>query len=293
MQQNLELASDNATLHGPYRYVWGNVIAIGALHVLCLLAPMTFTWSGLTLAIVLSWITGSLGITLCFHRLLTHRSFETPKWVEYILTIFGCLTWQGGPIHWVGTHRLHHRDSDKPGDPHSPHDGFSWAHMVWCLTTPLDYDPRDAAKDMSRDRVLRAIDNWFWIPQFVLAGVLFGIGSWLYDLHVGLSWFIWGVAVRTVFVYHITWFVNSAAHTWGYRNFKTTDDSRNNWWVALLSFGEGWHNNHHAYQRSAAHGMRWWEIDITYWVIQAMETVGLAWNVVRPQAAMAGGKQPD
>jgi len=250
------------------------------MHAGCLLAPFFFTWSGLGLAVGLWWLCGGLGICLCFHRLLTHRSFRTPKIVEYILTILGTMNWQGSPICWVGTHRIHHKHSDSDEDPHSPRHGFNWAHMLWCLTRvrPGQRSPRLAALDLQRDRIMAWIDRLHFLPQFVLAGALFAIGHFAFD--AGLSWLFWGVCVRTVWVYHVTWFVNSASHTWGYQTFDTGDDSKNTWWVALLGFGEGWHNNHHAVQRSAAHGMRWWEIDTTYWVIKAMSWVGLARDVV-------------
>lgn len=251
-----------------------SVLAIGGLHVGCLLAPFTFTWGALGVAVLLWWATGALGICLCYHRLLTHRSFKTPKAVEYALTVLGTLNWQGGPMEWVGTHRLHHAHSETDEDPHSPRHGFNWSHALWCLVKHNDYDPCSAARDLARDPVMVLLDRYHYVPQALLAALLFALGGW--------PWVVWGVCVRVVFTYHATWFVNSAAHTWGYRNFETDDDSRNNWWVSVLAFGEGWHNNHHALQRSARHGMRWWEIDLTYLTIQAMSLVGLAWSVVTP-----------
>jgi len=264
--------------------LWGNVIAIGGLHVGALLAPFFFSWSAVGVAVFLWWISGGLGICLGYHRLLTHRSFETPKMVEYALTIFGNLTWQGAPIRWVGTHRMHHRDSDTETDPHSPRHGFSWAHAFWCLMEdPLGRDPRELAKDMQRDRVHLLLDRYFWVPQIVLAVLLHALGGW--------PWVIWGICVRTVFSYHATWFVNSAAHTWGYRNFETRENSHNTWWVALLSFGEGWHNNHHAFARSARHGLRWWELDLTYLTIRVMQALGLARDVYAVEWKAVRGKK--
>ncbi len=272
----------SAAVGGTYRsqlafsnVLWLNVLAIGTLHVLCVFAPMTFSWSALALMFALSWLCGGLGICLGYHRLLTHRSFKTPAWMEYTLALLGCMNWQGGPVHWVGIHRIHHNESDQPDDPHSPQHGFTWAHILWCMIREPDgCDPRNAARDLRRDPIHAFIDDWYWVPQFALAGLLYLLGGW--------SWVIWGVCVRTVFVYHATWFVNSASHTWGYRNYETTDGSKNLWWVALLSFGEGWHNNHHAFQRSAAHGLRWWEFDPTHWTIRLMQLVGLARDVVTP-----------
>lgn len=263
---------------------WPVTIAILSMHVAAVLAvlPRFFSWSGFFIFIGLVWLTGAIGITLCYHRLLTHRSFRTPKWLEYLLTIIGTLAWQGGPVQWVGVHRLHHKHSDEEADPHTPKHGFTWAHMLWCMHRGVtgDRSPQSAALDLYRDPVLRWIDRLFWIPQFGLAAVLFFLGQWAGGL--GWSWLIWGVCVRVVFVYHGTWFVNSASHTWGYRNFKTTDNSTNLWWVALLGFGEGWHNNHHAHQRSAAHGLRWFEFDLTYWTIRLMALLGLARDIVLP-----------
>ncbi|MCE9589790.1 MAG: fatty acid desaturase [Planctomycetes bacterium] len=267
------------------RLDWPVIIAFTIIHLLALAAPFTFTWSGLALALFFMWFTACLGITLCYHRLLTHRSFTVPKWLEYTLTIIGTLNWQGGPIHWVGTHRLHHAESDQPADPHSPRHGTLWAHIKWtCFKDGKDFKPYDAAKDLTRDPVLAAIDRWFFIPQFALAIILYAI-AWSIGGHaLAISWFIWVSCLRTVVVWHGTWAVNSASHLWGYRNFKTTDDSRNNWWVAMLSFGEGWHNNHHAYQRSAAHGLRWWEFDMTWLTIRFLALIGLAKNVVVPES---------
>lgn len=261
---------------------WTAIIGIGGMHLACLAAPFYFSWSALGIAVLLWWLAGGLGTCLCYHRLLTHRSFKTPKPVEYFLTLLGTLNWEGGPVWWVGTHRIHHRHSDMPDDPHSPHHGFNWAHILWLFFKPAPgMEPANAAKDLQRDPVMAFIDKYHYVPQFILAGLLFGLGQWAGGQ--GLAWVVWGVAVRVVFTYHATWFVNSAAHTWGYRNYETTDDSRNNWFVALLAFGEGWHNNHHAAQRSAAHGHRWWEIDLTYLTIRAMGLVGLATAIVPPE----------
>lgn len=265
---------------------WGNVLGIAIAHFGSILAlfPMFFSWSAVVVLAVLFYCCGSLGMCVGYHRLLTHRSFQTFKPVEYLLTILGMLNMQGGPLRWVGTHRLHHKESDGPQDPHSPQHGFTWSHILWCMIKrPDGRDPLSASKDLQRDKALVAIDRLYVLWQLILAAILFGLGWWwLGSWAGGVGFVVWGVCVRTVISYHATWFVNSAAHTWGYRNFNTADGSRNNWWVALLSFGEGWHNNHHAQQRSAAHGMRWWEIDVTYWTIRAMELVGLARRVVRP-----------
>lgn len=262
---------------------WSVVLGIAAMHLGSLAAPFYFTWSGLAVMILFVWLTGNVGITLCYHRLLTHRSFKTPKWFEYFITLMGCLAWQGGPIQWVGVHRIHHRHSDDEDDPHTPNHGFGWAHMFWCMRKDPGGKRRaeDAAKDLQRDVVHRLINRYFWVPQLPLLAVMYFAGQWIAD--AGVSWLLWGVCVRVVLVYHGTWFVNSASHTWGYRNYETKDQSTNLWWVALVSFGEGWHNNHHAHQRSAAHGLRWFELDITYWTIRFLGLIGLARHIVLPK----------
>jgi fatty-acid desaturase len=152
------------------------------------------------------------------------------------------------------------------------------------MKEPPGFQPRDAAKDLQRDPVMVWIDRYHYVPQFALAAALLGIGWLIGGPLMGLSYVVWGVCVRTIFTFHATWFVNSAAHTWGYQSHDTGDDSKNNWWVAVLSFGEGWHNNHHAAQRAAAHGRRWWEVDMTYWTIKAMSWVGLAREIVPVKA---------
>ena len=258
---------------------------IAGLHLAACAAPFTFTWSGLVVFGILYVITG-LGITLGYHRLLTHRSFHTNRVVEFLLTLSGVLANQDGPLTWVGTHRKHHTHSDEHDDPHSPEHGFWWSHFGWWMRP----EPRDAnrdffnVKDLARDPMHRMFERFHWLFPLLLAGVLYGLGElWSGQGQLGsgsgLSWVIWGVAARTVFVYHATWLVNSAAHTWGYQGFQTGDKSRNLWWVALVTFGEGWHNNHHAHQRSAAHGLRWWEFDITYMLIRSMAWLGLARDI--------------
>lgn len=272
---------------------WTVIGGIGAMHAVAALAlvPGLFSWSGLALLLALIWISGGLGITLCYHRLLTHRAFKTPTWFEYVLTTLGCLAWQGGPMTWVGVHRLHHKHADTDHDPHSPRHGFTWSHILWMLHREIEgIRGEDAAKDLKRRPGMRWMDRLHWLPQLLIAAGLFGlgwaIGGWL----LGLSWIVWGVAVRTVVVFHATWFVNSASHTWGYQNYtETNDDSTNLWWVALLSFGEGWHNNHHRHPRSAAHGLRRFELDPTWWTIQGLARLGLAYDIHYPPAEKLPG----
>ena len=263
----------------PKKYnIW--VIAwVLIMHLGLLAAPFTFTWPAFFLFAILSWVTGGLGITLCYHRLLTHRSFKAPKPVEYFLTFLGVLSSEGGPINWVARHRIHHAYPDTEDDPHSPRKGFWWSHMFWLfrhrpiLDVYKFYSPW--AKDLVRDPFHRFINSTHGLYQ-----ILLGIGLFLWG---GWPFLVWGLFVRTIFVYHITWFVNSATHKWGYKTYAVNDDSSNLWWVALLSFGEGWHNNHHAFQRSARHGLKFWEFDQTYLTIKLMSFFKLASRIHVPK----------
>jgi len=283
-----DFPTTQATIAPPYKHLSlrnldpANALGIGLMHLGCLGVLFTpFSWWSVGLAAFLWWACGGLGVCLCYHRLLTHRSFKTPKAVEYFLSILGTMNWQGGPIKWVGTHRLHHKHSDQEMDPHSPHHGFNWAHILWCfMTDPPGINARDAAKDLQRDKGMVLIDRFHYLPQLVLALAVFAAGYLVAGWGMAFAFVVWAVCIRTVFTFHATWFVNSAAHTWGYQRYQTGDDSKNNWWVALISFGEGWHNNHHHSQRSAAHGQKWWEIDLTYWTIRLMGVVGLAKQIV-------------
>lgn len=262
---------------------WGPATGLIVLHLFAILAIFTFNWPAFWLAIALYWIATGLGICLGYHRLLTHRSFKCPKFVEYALTFFGTLSSQGGAINWVATHRYHHTKSDIPGDPHSPRDGFLWSHMLWFLKHSPIWDSHDFrvryAPEMIRDRVHQFLNRYEWAFPWILGFALYFWGGW--------PFVIWGIFLRTVVTLHITWFTNSASHKWGYRSFPTTDDSRNLWWVALLGFGEGWHNNHHAFQYSARHGLRWWEIDLTYLTIRVLTFLKLASAIRLPNLALA------
>eukprot|EP00878_Enallax_costatus_P002339 GHUV01002515.1.p1 GENE.GHUV01002515.1~~GHUV01002515.1.p1 ORF type:complete len:452 (+),score=101.72 GHUV01002515.1:137-1357(+) len=247
------------------------------VHGLALLAPFTFSWGNFALFLGMYFVTGCLGITLSYHRQLAHKSFQTPKWLEYALSYCGVLSVEGEPIEWVSAHRYHHLHCDTPLDPHSPYEGFWWSHMGWLLdnkTTLERVHDRNNAKDMESQAWYRWIrDTYAWHVVAQLAA-LYAIG--------GLGAVVWGGALRMVWVYHITWFVNSASHCWGKQTYNTGDLSRNNWWVGIIAWGEGWHNNHHAFEFSARHGLEWWQIDITWMIIKALQTVGLATNVRLP-----------
>jgi sn-1 stearoyl-lipid 9-desaturase len=255
--------------------VWLTSSFMLAFHVGAVAALFFFSWKAFLLAMLLWWIAGGLGIGMGYHRLLTHRGYKTPKWIEYCLTICGTLALEGGPIFWVATHRKHHQNTDREGDPHSPHDGGFWSHMGWILTGQTMHNNANEllpyVPDLRRDRFHSWISRWHWVPITALGGVVFAFGGWRYLL--------WGIFFRTVLGLHSTWLVNSATHMWGRRRFATRDNSRNSLWVALLTFGEGWHNNHHAFPQSARHGMAWYEFDPNWYGIVMLRMLGLARNV--------------
>ncbi len=274
---------------------WPATIWLAFVHLGALAAPFCFSWQGLGVAAVLSWTMGSLGICLGFHRMLTHGSFETYAPVRWFFATLGTLAGEGPPIMWVAAHRKHHLHSDQDEDPHTPMHGGWWSHVLWMLpkheTRYWSELYRRFAPDMLSDRYIRFLNrNFLWL-QLVMAFSLFTAGWAVGDVRMGFSFLVYGLFVRSVYVLHVTWFVNSASHIWGYQNYQTDDNSRNNWWVGLLAFGEGWHNNHHADQRRARHGHRWWEFDVTYMTVWLLERTGLAWNVVKKPSVRAIGAE--
>lgn len=263
---------------------WPVFAWIAFLHAGVLAAPFFFTWKAVGLFVGLWWITGGLGICLGYHRLLTHGSFQTSPFMRRLIAMFGLLAGEGSPLMWVATHRKHHAFSDQDGDPHSPKEGALWSHVLWLF--PGDEEGSQDrlfnryAPDLMKDPFMPFLHRTFMIWHWVLGFALFFTGWYFWNAYTGWSFVFWGIFLRLVFGLHATWLVNSATHMWGYRNYETTDDSRNLWWVAALTFGEGWHNNHHAAQRVAHYGHRWWEIDPTFYTIRLMEKLGLAWKVV-------------
>lgn len=276
--------------------------AFTLFHLLLPLAaiPWLFSWEGVVSVLVGNYVFGSLGICLCYHRILTHGSLKVPKWLEHTFAILGICSLQDSPAHWVALHRLHHKHSDEDADPHTPLKSFFWSHIGWLFvkgTAPnksRHFLTREYTPDLMRDSFYAFVERgnmWIWI--FAAHAVLFFLGgfavgwTWSGELldatQFGLSMLVWGVVVRVVVTWHFTWSVNSVAHVWGYRNYDTKDNSRNNWLVAMVTWGEGWHNNHHADQRSAAHGHRWWELDATFTTIRVLRLFGLAWDVVQPR----------
>ena len=263
---------------------WGTSIGLIVIHLgaLAALFPAMFTWKAVITMIVLCILTSAIGISLCFHRSLTHRGLKLVKPLEYFTAFLGTLSLQGGPITWVATHRQHHASTDADGDPHGADRGFLWSHCAWLFATnqnvPIAENRRRLALDLSEDPFYRFLDSASVFLQIGLAVALYFFGGW--------PCVVWGIFVRLVLMYHSTWLVNSASHMFGYRSYKTNDLSRNNWWVAILSWGEGWHNNHHAFQFSARHGLRWFEFDPVWLVIKALALVRLAREIKVPTIEM-------
>lgn len=266
---------------------WTIFVFLVVFHVCTVVALFMFSWKAFAVGVALWWVVGSLGIGIGYHRLLTHRGYKCPKWLEYFLAICGTLALQGGPIGWVANHRMHHQNSDKEGDPHSPRDGGYWAHIGWVMTGEARHNQTTEllpyVPELRKDRFYLWISKWHWVPSAVLAVLLFAAGGWPFVL--------WGLCLRTVFGLHATFLVNSATHMWGSRRFMTSDQSRNNFWVAILSWGEGWHNNHHAHPQSARHGLTWYEVDVNWYGILALQRVGLVWDVKRPKPLPAVQEQ--
>jgi fatty-acid desaturase len=279
------------------RINWRYVGAVGTYHLLALLAflPWFYSTTGAVLAFVGVYVYGACGMNLCYHRLLTHRSFKCPLWLEHSFAIMAVWCVEDTPARWVATHRMHHHRSDERPDPHSPLVNFFWSHMGWLFLENTDLGRQTAydryARDILRDGFYRFIERhvvWITLAQSVIyyaAGFLIALAlgrDLMAAVQFGASVWLWGVVVRTVVVWHVTWSVNSLAHVSGYQNYDTGDHSRNNVLVAILASGEGWHNNHHAEPSCACNQRHWWEIDLTYLLLRLFAAVGLAWDIQMP-----------
>jgi fatty-acid desaturase len=269
------VTTDNFDAYDRQGMNWLTTIVLALLHLGAIAAFFMFSWTALATAVFLYWMATGLGISMGYHRLHTHRSYKVPTALEYFFAVCGTLTLEGGPIFWVATHRVHHQNSDQPGDPHSPRDGAWWSHVGWILLGETKHNNTRLmskyAPDLAKDRFYVWLNNYHWVPIVALGVLLLAIG--------GLPMILWGICVRVVFGLHATWLVNSATHMWGSRRFATRDDSRNNWWVALLTFGEGWHNNHHAHPTSARHGLTWYEFDLTWITLKLLRLFGVAKSI--------------
>ena len=266
----------NHSIRGAFRVInYKNLAIVAMFHLASIPAFFTFTWTNLVVLLTLNWIVGGLGVGLGWHRLLTHRSFAVPRWLEYALTVLGTLSVQDSPIKWVTTHRIHHRFTETENDPHSTRSGFLWAQIGWILSgVAQDHDRATLKKyvpDLMKDRGHLLISRCYWLPLMASGVILFAVGGWQLT--------VWGIFARVVVGWHTTWFVNSLAHMFGRRPHSTDDASTNNWFVAVLTFGEGWHNNHHAFPGSARHGTEWYQFDLNWITICFFERLGWATGI--------------
>mmetsp|Transcript_991 Transcript_991/g.1562 ORF Transcript_991/g.1562 Transcript_991/m.1562 type:complete len:428 (+) Transcript_991:85-1368(+) len=255
----------------------GYAFFFAIIHAGAAAAPFYFTWQAFYCFLVGYLITGMFGITLSYHRQLAHRSFTTPKWLEYTFAYCGALALQSHPINWVSSHRHHHGGTETESDVHSPLDGFWWSHCGWLMDAKNTWmrQNKGNASDLQSQWFYRFLQTTYPLHAIVLPIVgLYAFG--------GLPCVLWGFFARVVWVWHMTWMVNSVSHVWGFQDWNTGDKSMNNWVVGMLAFGEGWHNNHHAFENSCRHGLKWWMVDPTWYTIKLLSFVGLANNLKYP-----------
>lgn len=267
------------------RIEWFRTLPFVAVHLGCI-GVVWVGWSATAIAVAISlYVVRMLAITGFYHRYFSHRAFHTSRALQFVFAALGASAVQRGPLWWASHHRHHHTHSDEEDDAHSPHrHGFLWSHLGWFMTRANFPTRLELVKDLARFPELRFLDRFDALLPLVLAGGLYGIGALLDHVApqlgaTGPQLLVWGFCISTVLLYHATFSVNSLAHTVGRRRYATRDQSRNNWWLALFTFGEGWHNNHHHFPGSARQGFYWWEVDITYYVLRALAAVGLVWNL--------------
>lgn len=249
-----------------------------AMHLLAIVgvALLGFSWWGLVAAIFF-YYARMFFVTGVYHRYFAHRTYKTSRWFQFLLALGTTTTVQKGALWWAAHHRHHHKNSDLPSDLHSPvTHSFWWSHLGWILGDDFKATDHDAIKDFSRYPELVWLDKYWWVPQIFTISAVYLIGGW--------TGIVWVVGVSTVLLWHGTFTINSLSHVFGRRRYATTDDSRNNWLLALITMGEGWHNNHHHYQTSCRQGFRWYEVDATYYILRALAAVGLVWDIKEPPA---------
>ncbi len=256
------------------------LIHVAAVVGACLVTP---TWEAVGLGVAL-YVVRMFGITGAYHRYFAHRAYKTSRWFQFVLAWIGCSAMQKGPLWWAVHHRHHHKYSDQEEDPHSPIvRSIWWAHVGW-VTSGLFRRPNyQDIKDFTKYPELRLMNKLYWGPGLILAVLCYW---WM-----GLAGLVWGFLVSTVCLYHGTFLINSACHLWGTRRYETTDQSKNLWWAAILTLGEGWHNNHHHYQSCARQGFMWWEVDVSYYIIRLLAAAGLVWDVREPTARALAAKR--
>jgi len=276
----------NATpLKAMPRVEWVRCIPFVLMHLVCLTVFLV-GWSPVALMVTLAaFFVRVFALTGFYHRYFSHRAFKTSRWFQFVGAAVGAASVQRGPLWWAAHHRVHHRFSDEPQDPHSPVTyGFFWSHMAWFMTEEHVGTREDLVKDWTKFPELRFLDRYELVVPVLFALSMFGLGVGLERWAPGMGttgWqmLVWGFFVSTVMLYHSTFAINSVAHRWGSRPYDTDDESRNNLLLALLTFGEGWHNNHHYFPVSARQGFRWYQIDITYYILVALASVGLVWDL--------------
>jgi stearoyl-CoA desaturase (delta-9 desaturase) len=251
------------------------------IHASCLLVVFVGAPAGAVALAAATYLVRVFGITGAYHRYFAHKSYRTSRAFQFVLAVIGCSATQKGPLWWAGTHRRHHRYSDGPGDPHSPRQGFWYAHQGWIFDKQWGGTPMEGIRDFARYPELVWLNKYHFVPPLALALLCWAIG--------GFAGLVWGFAISTTLLWHATYCINSVAHLVGWRRYETGDDSRNNPVLALLTLGEGWHNNHHYYMASARNGFYWWEIDVTWYVLRALAAVGLVWDLRVPTEAVRDG----
>jgi stearoyl-CoA desaturase (delta-9 desaturase) len=263
---------------------WLGSLPYLSLHAAALLAfYVGVTWTDVVLCLSLYFLR-MFAITGGYHRYFSHRTYKTSRLFQFLLGWLGAMSLQKGPLWWAGHHRAHHKYSDGPDDVHSPtRRGLYWAHQGWILCKRYEATDWERVQDLARYPELRWLNRWHLIPP-ILAGVVL----WLLG---GVHWFLWGGVISTVLLWHGTFTINSLSHVFGTRRYETTDDSKNNLWLALLTMGEGWHNNHHHYQSAVQQGFFWWEIDMTYYILKVLSWFGIVWDLRRPPAHILAPQQ--
>ena len=282
--------SDNADVHAADAHddiMYPSALPFILLHLSCIAAFWSgITWQAVAIGVTLYWLR-MFAITAGYHRYFSHRSYSTSRLFQFVLAFLAQSTTQKSVLWWAAKHRHHHLHSDTAHDVHSPrHKGFFYSHVGWIFYRQHDTTDLVKVADLAAFPELKWLHRFEQVPAVILAVLCFLIGGWS-GLVVGFVW-------STVLLYHATFCINSLAHVHGRKRYVTGDDSRNNWLLAFFTMGEGWHNNHHAYPRSAPHGHRWWELDMTHWAICCMKAIGLAWNVVdqRERASSQVGEVP-
>jgi stearoyl-CoA desaturase (Delta-9 desaturase) len=265
------------------RFGWLVSLPFYGVHVAAVVgvALVGWSWQGAALAIALYYVR-MFGVTGGYHRYFSHRTYRTSRAFQLVLAVLAQSSVQKGALWWAAHHRDHHKYSDTPKDPHSYRDyGFWYSHVGWILSDETEDTDYSRISDLARYPELRWLNNWHVVPALVLAVGLWLVGSW--------PALVWGFFVSTTLLWHGTFTINSLSHIWGRRRYTTTDDSKNNPVLAIVTMGEGWHNNHHYYPRSVRQGFRWWQIDMTYYILRALAAVGLVWDLHVPSQKVIDG----